>query len=173
MGTTPSHGIPDPGVHPQKVSRKSERPLSPVGTTPSHGIPDPGVHPQAAPRKSDKPYPHRHGGAQIAGHGVSCTGSPNQVPQSQSEDDQRNRYGASPALHPEIRKMWIMTALSCFDKCTSRHWHTKEWHHRQSRTAQDRSLNTPLTPRRQARVPMPTDARPSGTPRHTNTGQRP
>ena len=43
-----------------------------------------------------------------------------------------------------------MTALSCFDKCTSRHWHTKEWHHRQSRTAQDRSLNTPLTPRRQA-----------------------
>ena len=112
-------------------------------------------------------------GATSAGDGVSCAGSPNQVPQSQSEDDQRNRYGASPALHPEIRKMWIMTALSCFDKCASRHWHTKEWHHRQSRTAQDRSLNTPLTPRRQARVPMPTDARPSGTPRHTNTGQRP
>ena len=41
-----------------------------------------------------------------------------------------------------------MTALSCFDKCTSRHWHIREWHHKQSRTAQGRFLNTPLTQRR-------------------------
>ena len=40
MGTTPSHGIPDPGVHPQAAPRKSERPFSPVGTTPRHSIPD-------------------------------------------------------------------------------------------------------------------------------------
>ena len=112
-------------------------------------------------------------GAPIAGHGVSSAGFPNQVPQSQSEDDQRSRYGASPVSHVGTRKMLTTTALSCSAKCTSHPWHTEEWHHRPSRTAQGRSSSTLLTPRRQATAPAPTSARPSGTPRHTSTGQRP
>ena len=93
------------GYHP------SSEPLTPAGTQGQWAkICSPRSHTTpCAPWRLEALSPLSRG-ALTAGHGVSCVGSPNQVPQSQSEDDQRNRYGASPVLHPEIRKMLIMTA---------------------------------------------------------------